>query len=172
LGYGTGSIQYAEWPKAHGWAADARAEAAFSAAAQARNLRATYNLPSNKRLRWLLQPSEPWVEGETGVLSVLLNAEAIEIVTERPAGSVASCPSPIGLLLLPLEGIIDPESEKTRLAGEIKKVEVEIKKVQGKLSSESFVNGAPAEVVAEHRAREASWKGRLEALRDAVASLG
>jgi len=49
---------------------------------------------------------------------------------------------------------------------------VEIKKVQGKLSSESFVNGAPAEVVAEHRAREASWKGRLEALREAVASLG
>ncbi len=172
LGYGTGSIQFAEWPRVHGWEADARAEAAFDAAAQARNLRATYNLPSNKRLRWLLQPSEPWVAGETGVLSVLLNAEAIEIVTERPAGSVASCPSPIGLLLLPLEGIIDPESEKTRLAGEIKKVEVEIKKVQGKLSSESFVNGAPAEVVAEHRAREASWKGRLEALRDAVASLG
>jgi len=93
-------------------------------------------------------------------------------VTARPEGSVAACPTEIGVLYLPLEGVVDPETERKRLAAEIVKVQAEIKKVQGKLASETFVQNAPAEVVAEHRQREEDWKNRLAALTEAKESLG
>jgi len=172
LGFAQGTIQYAEWPKASGAASEPKAEAFYKAVAQARNLRATYNLPGNQRIPWLIQPSESWVAEELTVLKVLLNAQTLDAVTTRPEGTVAACPTDIGVIYLPLEGIIDPATERTRLGGEITKVEVEIKKVDAKLSSETFVNNAPADIVAEHRQRQIDWQNRLAALKEAVESLG
>jgi len=165
LGFGEDSIQFAAWPTPAGFAAEPKAEALHRAVALGRNLRATFNLPSNKRFRWFVQPSENWVPAEFSALGVLLHAESLESVAARPAGSVAACPTEIGVIYLPLEGVVDPETERVRLAGEMKKVEAEIEKVKRKLSSESFVQNAPAEVVAEHRQRQADWENRLEALR-------
>ncbi len=103
--------------------------------------------------------------GETGVLSVLLNAEAIEIVTERPAGSVARLlPSPIGLSP-PAGGHHRPRERKNAPLRGDQEGRGGNQEGAGQALDESFVNGAPAEVVAEHRAREANWKSRLEALR-------
>jgi len=174
LGFGTAgeTIQYVEWPKSGGSPAEPKADAFYRAIAQARNLRSTYNLPSNKKFPWRVQPSEDWISQETAVLRVLLNAESLEIVTARPEGTVAACPTDIGVIYLPLDGIIDPATEKTRLEGELAKVDAEIKKVKAKLSSETFVNNAPAEVVEEHRQRQVDWENRLAALKEAVESLG
>ncbi|CAN5540335.1 valine--tRNA ligase [soil metagenome] len=172
LGFGAGSVQFEAWPKRGTFAPEPKAAALYGAVTQARNLRATFNLPPNKRMPWMLQTQESWVSGELEVLRVLLHAETVEIVTERPSGAVAACPTEIGVVYLPLEGLVDPESESKRLGVEITKVEGEIGKVQRKLSSESFVQNAPADVVAEHRQRQADWEMRLEALRDARDALG
>ncbi|MFZ4680998.1 MAG: class I tRNA ligase family protein, partial [Terrimicrobiaceae bacterium] len=172
LGFGDGSIQYAEWPKPDGAAVEPKAEAVFRSVAQARTLRATFNLPSSKRLRWLLEPGADWVRSEVPALSVLVHAETLEIVEQRPAGSLASCPTEIGVFYLPLEGVVDPETEGKRLDGELEKVRSEIEKVQRKLASETFVQNAPPEVVAEHRQRQADWEGRLAALHSARQALG
>ncbi len=165
------SIQFAPWPEPADFAPEPRAGHIYAAAAQARNLRATYNLPSNKRLPWLIQSSESWVQAELPVLRTLLNAETIQEVPARPAGSIAACPTDIGTLYLPLEGIIDPAAEKTRLARELAKVESEIKKAEGKLGSQTFVQNAPEEVVAEHRQRLEDWKARLAAIQSAIQTL-
>src|SRR5665811_1165653 len=69
LGFAEGSIQYASWPQAGGFASEPRADVFYRTVAQARNLKATYNIPSNKRLRWLCQISESWVVEEIAVLS-------------------------------------------------------------------------------------------------------
>ena len=132
LGFGPGSVQFAGWPQAEEIAREPNAEAVFRAATLARTLRANYNIPSNRRLRWLVQPQESWVTAELAVLRALLNAESVEPVDGQPAGA-AACPTEIGVIFLPLEGIIDSEAERNRLEGEMAKVRGEIEKVEREL---------------------------------------
>jgi valyl-tRNA synthetase len=170
LQFGSGSIQFSGWPQAEKIASEPRSEAIFRAVTQARTLRATYNLPSSRRLRWLVQTEQDWVKAELAVLGVLLNAESLESVARPPAGA-AACPTEIGVLFLPLQDIVDPATERKRLEGEMVKMQAEIDKVESKLASESFIQNAPEEVVADHRRRLEGWSARLEALREAHAAL-
>ena len=199
LGFGTESIMFSGWPEPATFAADPRSEAVFTAVSTSRNLRATYGIQGNRRLPWQLAPAADWVKNELPVLSNLLYAESITIcesAQEGPAcqdrsdsrnhtdpaltssallakrGAHAACPTDIGTIYLPLEGIIDAATEAKRLDGEIQKVEAEIEKVAKKLSSETFVQNAPAEVVADHRQRQQDWIAKLAELQKARASLG
>jgi valyl-tRNA synthetase len=166
LGFGSDSIQFAQWPRAKSVAAEPKAEKLARAVVSARTLRATFNLASSKRLRWLLEPNDDWMKSEVAVLSVLLNAASITLVDQRPAHA-AACPTEVGILYLSLEDVVDPSTELRRLEGEMGKVQAEIEKVQRKLGSESFTLNAPPEVVSEHRQRLERWSARLEALRGA-----
>jgi len=166
LGFGPVSILQSGWPTSSGFAGEPRAAAVFDAISIARNLRSTHNIPSNKRVAWMISPSADWVRDEFAALSVLLHAESLEVCTTAPTGS-AACPTGIGVLYLPLEGVIDAAAERKRLEVEVGKVEAEIAKVARKLSSESFVNNAPADVVAEHRQRQKDWIARLAELQRA-----
>ncbi|MGH8047157.1 MAG: class I tRNA ligase family protein, partial [Chthoniobacterales bacterium] len=171
LGFGTTTIQYEEWPKAGAATADPAADTLHAAVSQARNLRSTYNLPSNRKLAWALKPSGDWVKNELPVLKILLNAEPLDICDSAPAGA-AVCVTAIGEIYLPLEGIVDAAAEKQRLDAEIAKVHGEIQKVRAKLASETFVQNAPAAVVEEHRERQRGWEERLDAVKAASAALG
>jgi len=175
LGFGDSTIQFVEWPAAGGFA-DAGASAAsadfFEAVSIARNLRATYNLPSNQRLPWRIRPASDWVRAELPALKVLLNAASLDPHDGGAPKGSAVCVTKIGEIYLPLEGLIDADAERGRLIGEFAKVEAEIGKVIRKLSSESFVNNAPAAVVEEHRARQRHWEERLDALKKAIEALG
>ncbi len=171
LGFGTTTIQFSGWPEVGDTIGDSRVDAFHAAVSQARNLRATYNLPSNKKLAWSVRPAGDWLANELPALKLLLNAETLAVVDFAPAGA-AVCVTPIGEIHLPLAGVVDAATEKTRLAGEVKKVEAEIAKVRAKLASETFVSGAPAAVVEEHRQRERQWEERLDALHKAIQALG
>ncbi|MEN9468444.1 MAG: Valine--tRNA ligase [Verrucomicrobiota bacterium] len=171
LGFGTESIMFSGWPEPAAFAADPRSEAVFTAVSTSRNLRATYGIQGNRRLPWQLAPAADWVKDELPVLSNLLYAESITICEKAPVGH-AACPTDLGTIYLPLEGIIDAGTEAKRLDGEIRKVEAEIEKVAKKLSSETFVQNAPAEVVADHRQRQQDWLSKLAELQKALASLG
>ncbi|HTZ70182.1 MAG TPA: valine--tRNA ligase, partial [Acetobacteraceae bacterium] len=74
-------------------------------------------------------------------------------------------------LLLPLAGLIDVAAERTRLAKEAARAEDDAEKVARKLANADFVARAPAEVVAENRAREASARAESSRLRAALARL-
>ncbi len=176
LGMGTATIQFEPWPEPVGFASGAsgvRAAAIFDAVNQGRSLRATYNIPSNRKLPWQLVPDQDWVVAEADAIALLLNASSL---TFPDAGSssagCAVCITPVGRLQLPLEGIVDAEAEKGRLAGEIAKCDAEIKKVTGKLASESFVANAPADVVEEHRQRQTGWEQKRRSLVEALVALG
>jgi valyl-tRNA synthetase len=166
LGLGTESLMQSGWPTAGGFASDPRAALIYETVSKTRNLRATYGIPGNKRLPWQINPSADWLAGEHAVLSILLHAESITFCESAPQGH-AACPTDVGIIYLPLEGIIDAATEKKRLHGEILKVEAEIEKVARKLSSESFVQNAPADVVADHRQRQQDWINRLGELQQA-----
>ena len=138
-----------------------------------RNLRGEFNLPSNQKIPYVLQPAESLSDYELDTLRILLNAERIQIETQydAPKGTPA-VPSSLGTLFLPLEGLIDVEAEKARLEKELEKIAKEVEKVEKKLGNKGFVDRAPVEVVQEHQQRLVDWQQKLEHTRKSLDALG
>ena len=74
-------------------------------------------------------------------------------------------------MYLPLEGLIDFEAERKRLAKELGKTEKEIAKVESKLNNPSFTERAPAEVLDEQRQRLAGWQVKRGQINEAIGNL-
>ncbi len=75
-------------------------------------------------------------------------------------------------LILPLEGIVDLDKERVRLAKEVEKLAGEIKKIDAKLSNEQFVAKAPEEVIEEQRDRRDTATQARDKLQKALDMLG
>ena len=86
----------------------------------------------------------------------------------------AAAPAVVGdlRLFIPLEGLVDLGAERTRLDKEIKRIEVEIAKCQGKLGNDNFVANAPEDVVAQERQRLSDFSTQLGGLRQQRERLG
>ena len=138
-----------------------------------RGLRRDFKIASKKRVVFVLVPKTPLPEEEASVLRILLNAERLDLPAKYEA--VTGTPTaltPLGELYLPLEGLIDLAAERQRLEKEIAKVEGELTTVGQKLANQNFVAHAPASVVAEHRQRQADFSTRLTQLQQLLGSLG
>jgi valyl-tRNA synthetase len=72
---------------------------------------------------------------------------------------------------LPLKGVVDFSAERVRLEKEIAKAEVDIKRVDSKLSNEKFVANAPEEVVEEEREKREAAVARKEKILEALERL-
>ena len=92
-----------------------------------------------------------------------------------PAETPAECAQLVldeATLLLPLAGLIDVAAERARLAREAARALDDAEKVARKLANVDFVARAPAEVVAENRAREAGARAEAARLTAALKRLG
>ncbi len=106
-------------------------------------------------------------------ISFLARTEVPQWVGSGGAEPAAAAAVVGGLrVLIPLAGLIDLGAEKARLAKEISRIEVEIKKCEGKLGNASFVANAPAEVVAQERQRISDWNQQINTLREQAQKLG
>jgi valyl-tRNA synthetase len=90
------------------------------------------------------------------------------------ADAPAAAPAVLGALtlLIPLEGLVDPEAERIRLDKEIKRISSEIAKCEGKLGNANFVANAPEEVVVQERQRIADFSTQLKGLQGQRDRLG
>jgi valyl-tRNA synthetase len=70
---------------------------------------------------------------------------------------------------LPLAGVIDMSAEAQRLAKEIDKTVVEIKKVTDRLGNPQFMAKAPEDVIDELRERQTDFEARQDKLKIALA---
>ncbi|QIF06184.1 valine--tRNA ligase [Roseimicrobium sp. ORNL1] len=138
-----------------------------------RNLRSTYNIASNKRVRFVLKPNTTLTETDIEVLRILLNAEPLHVESNytAPKGTPTAL-TPLGELFLPLEGLIDVDAERQRLTKELTKAQAELDKVRAKLADENFAKKVPAKVLDEHKQREADWASQLEKLKGMLEALG
>lgn len=75
------------------------------------------------------------------------------------------------LVALPMEGIIDLDAEKARLAKEIARCDKDITSINGKLSNPKFMERAPQEIVDEQHERLAALTVEISAYRGALARL-
>jgi len=174
-------ILYAAWPTAsatEGLApelvetAGTETSAVYRSVHAVRNLRAEYRIPSNRKVHFILKTDADWISRELETFARLTNASQVEM-----DGAYAAKPgvprilTELGEIYMPLEGLIDVDVELSRLEKDIAKTENELHKVVKKLANEKFTANAPAEVVANHRHREADWKSKLEQLRKMKSAL-
>jgi len=72
---------------------------------------------------------------------------------------------------IPMEGAIDVQAEIKKLTEELAYTKGFLRKVQGKLRNEKFVNGAPAQVVANERKKEADTLAKMETIKTSLLNL-
>ncbi len=136
-----------------------------------RGLKSTFNI--NKKVRFVLQPSQELPDHEIEVLRILLNAEPLDVdAAYVPTKGTPSALTPLGTIFLPLDGIVDVEAERVRVGKELAKVESELEKVIAKLADENFTAKVPQKVLDEHQLRKTDWQEKLAKLREMMAALG
>ena len=97
----------------------------------------------------------------------LARLESVSFADALPKGS-AQLVIDEAIAGLPLEGLIDLEAERARLAKEVVKAEGEIAKVDAKLGNPQFVSRAPEEVIEEHKERRADAQSQRAKLLEAL----
>jgi valyl-tRNA synthetase len=137
-----------------------------SAIAALRSIRSQLGVSPAKAVPLLLSGKTDLaqLERHAAGLKFLARLESIEWVQGEPPAAAAAVLGEL-TLLVPLAGLVDLDAERTRLEKEIKRVEGELAKCNGKLSSETFVANAPAAVVDQERKRLAEWTTMLEGLK-------
>ncbi len=86
-----------------------------------------------------------------------------ESLSAKPNNSVALVVGTVGIYI-PLAGMVDLVSEKSRLEKELKDTEAQIDRLE-KLLSSDFANKAPASVVAKEREKLAGYKETAEKIK-------
>jgi len=118
-----------------------------------RNLRAEAKLPPGERLP-LYATAEPPV---TDIAATLAAVRVLARLSDvKKVASLPDSPSPVAVVgeaRLMLYKEVDPAAERGRLQKETARLAGEIAKAQVKLSNASFVERAPAQVVAQERER-------------------
>ncbi len=75
-------------------------------------------------------------------------------------------------ILVPMAGLIDKDAELQRLGREIDKLEKDLARIKGKLGNASFVDKAPAEVVAKEKEKMDAQQQALETLQEQQRQIG
>lgn len=153
------------WPKADESLIDAKIEGAFDQAfavvESVRGVRGRYNVSPAQKLVAVVsvdnEISENSVNACKAIITELSGLETLTIAVKAPKPKFsASAVVPGGELYVPLEGILDPAAEITRLEKEIEKARSFAASIEKKLSNQKFVSGAPEAVVNAERVKLAT----------------
>jgi valyl-tRNA synthetase len=137
-----------------------------------RNLRAEAKLAPGERLP-LYATAEPPVADVAATLAALRILARLSEV--KAMAALPESPSPVavvGQARLMLHKEVDPALEAERISKEMNRVSGEIAKCNAKLANASFIERAPAAVVAQERKRLADFEALFAKLRDQRGKLG
>ena len=104
------------------------------------------------------------------VIAGIAKLDEIEFTDNVPAESIEKTMSGYKLII-PLEGLIDPEEEMARLQKELESVENDIKIITSKLANKKFVEKAPAAVVDKEKAKIADAENKKAMLEKSIVKL-
>lgn len=136
------------------------------AARQALNVPASAQIPvrvvgANKNLRTELTEALPMIKRLARVADMAFE-------TALPKQGEVQIPLSEGLLLLPLEGLIDFAAESARLSKQAEKLSKEIAGMESRLANADFVSGAPEEIIEEQREKLSAAQDNYAKLQSAL----
>jgi len=138
-----------------------------------REVRNTQRVAATTALTITLRPPEDRLEAlraEAHVIRHLAGVADLRLdpAAVRPRGAASVVVERIQIFV---HDVIDEAAERQRLKGELARVEKEITIFSKKLSNDSFVSRAPAEVVEENRQRLAKYELQKASILEALARL-
>ena len=180
--FGTQPMERESWPDGSDYQADENAFADMNRLQEfvrsVRNLRAEAGLPPSQNVdrvvvRGLDSAFAPVLEANRDMISLLAKVNTVDVIAadaEKPHLSLSSIVA-VGQVFLPVGTLLDPAAEVARLRNELKQVESNLARSEKKLSSPSFVDKAPAEVVETERQRAEESRSRKARILENIASL-
>jgi valyl-tRNA synthetase len=161
-----------EWPNAKSF--DAQLITDFDFATEVisgiRTIRKDKNIPFRDAIALSILNNEKASTYFDSVILKLGNVEAIDYVSDKVDGAL-SYRVKSNEYFIPITGAIDVEAEIIKLTEELKYTQGFLRSVQGKLSNEKFVAGAPEQVIANERKKEADALAKIATLEQSLASL-
>jgi valyl-tRNA synthetase len=170
------SVMLAAYPKVSDFPKDAQVikEVAFlqECIVVIRRLRSDMEMSAKVPLKVLVTGEKAeWLPRHAGALAHLAGIESVEILEgERPSAS-ATVVVKGAELVIPLEGVIDLDTERVRLDKEIAKVAKDVGALEKRLGNKGFVAKAPEKVVAGFREKLQAAKVKLTQLEEARGAL-
>jgi valyl-tRNA synthetase len=156
-------------PAADAWVAQLKA-----LVVESRRLRSEMGLSPGERVPLVTHGEAGFVAAATPLVKALARHGEVRVAASEAEFAAATQRSPVAMvggLRIALEVQIDVAAEGARLDKEIARLVAEVAKAEGKLGNASFVERAPAAVVAQERARVADFRQALDRLRDQRARL-
>ncbi len=168
-------LALAPWPRLLGLSdpeADAEIGWVVSLVSEVRSVRAEMNVPAGAKVPLVLvnvnAETRARAERHDETLKRLARLDAITFEAAAPKGAAQIVVGDT-TAAIPLAGVIDMSSEAKRLAKEIDKTVVEIKKVTDRLGNPQFMAKAPEDVIDELRERQSDFEARQDKLKAALA---
>jgi valyl-tRNA synthetase len=164
------------WPVLDGLAdaaADAEIGSLIALISEVRSVRTEMNVPAGAKVNLVLTGGgaavEERIQRHSDTIKRLARLEAISSGT-APKGSAVIVAGDVSAAI-PLEGVIDMDAERKRLAKAIAGHESDIGKMVAKLSNPDFMARAKPEAIEESRERKAELDGLVAKLKAALARI-
>jgi valyl-tRNA synthetase len=135
-----------------------------------RNIRKEKNISFKEEISLSVMNAEKAASDFDSVISKLGNISEIHYIDSKLDGALTFRVKS-NEYFIPIGGAIDVEAEIATLTEELKYTEGFLRSVQGKLKNERFVSGAPEQVVAMEKQKEADALAKIETLKASLESL-
>ena len=177
------SIMIAPYPETNVSAYDADAEQEMELVIEIirsiRNARAESKVDPGKYIEAIISPSDG-AHTFKDHISTITNLARVQPLTIEDGDSVKSQYQDNANILvlkgaeviLPIEGMIDIDSEKSRIEKEIEENKKDVIRIEKLLSNDSFLSKAPPHVIDKERQKLTDRKGVLAKLEERLTSLG
>lgn len=165
-------IVIAEWPKVK--TIDENYLTAFEKAekiiSHIRTIRKNNNIANKVKLEMYVRANVSTQTDFDAVISKMGNLSVFEYVTDKMQQANSFIVEGVEYFI-PFGDTVDVDSEIKKMEEELGYTKGFLKSVQGKLSNERFVAGAPAQVLDLERKKEADALGKIQLLEEKLASL-
>jgi valyl-tRNA synthetase len=170
---GVETLTLGPWPAERPGDLDPEAEAGMADLQEAivalRRFRAEHRVPTASKPHLVVVAADEeqaaLFRAEADSLRRLARLDAVEVSETAPSLSTAKLLAGRAELYLPLEGLLDLDEERARLERELAALDAERARAEAKLANPSFLEKAPANVVAKARERLAEVDEALAKVR-------
>jgi valyl-tRNA synthetase len=164
----------AAWPKYRGLGdanADAELQWTIGFISEVRSVRAEMNVPASAKLNAVVVGASPESRRRASAwmteITRLARLESITFAKHAPPGA-AQIVLGEAVIALPLEGIIDLQTERLRLEKEMARLGADVDQIAGRLANQGFVAKAPEHILEETRDRKQQLEARRQRISEAL----